>query len=155
MKVKNICSSVGLLLLVSGVPQAMAVDSVQADVSFRMTMPSGGEMNLMSDDPLVQEIIRRQHDHQRAAPQAANAEVSVRHAGREKKWARANDGDDKPEIIKLDVPENLPEVVNRNKSFVFRDITDRSNNQTSQQLNSAKRINQIEMLRRSVTTHQD
>jgi len=151
MKSKHLYSAAGLLLLMNCAPQAIAADTVQSAASFRMTMPTTGEMNMMSDDPLVQEMIRRQHAYQQAQQ---NRHDNV-HRGRDKKAKKSGNDSAEPEIIKLEVPENLPEVVNRSKSFIFTDITDRSDNQVSQQLDSAKRINQIEMLRRSAITQQD
>ena len=132
--------------------QAADDNTVQADVSMQMAVPASRAMNIKSDDPLLQEILRYQQN-------AANRPRRSQSAQQGSRSATSNGGQSgaksKTEIIELEIPDNLPPVVNRTKSFVFTDITDRSNTQPSTQLDLDKRMNQIEILRQQALSQQD
>lgn len=104
--------------------------------------------NVLATDPLVTRAIARLR--QTPAPAVVSAaptpglNASQVHARASSASAAA-----KTEIIKLEIPAELPPVVNRTKSFVFRDVTPRDGSKSSVTDDLQKRQQQIELLRRT------
>ena len=102
----------------------------QAEVQMKITVPSLSRVvtpiTLPSDSKFVKEHLLK---HKLRQPVRSRTQASHRSANaiNERVKKRVSNSSDKksnePVLIQLEVPEQLQEVVNTGKSFVFQDIT--------------------------------
>jgi len=135
----------GLLLNAYVLPvNAADIDQkVSAAATVNKTKSYSGPINILTNDPLVNEILnkQKQFELQKKTQAAINANTVVG-SSESRKQAKT-----RTETITLELPEQQPVVVNRTKQFVIKDLTDRNTSLASPATNLSQRMNQIERLR--------
>lgn len=112
-----------------------------------------GPMTVMSGSKIVKDILRKHHkvkQGENSSKVTINSMTSSANTGvrdvQKKKVVKKKKASE-PIVIKLEVPKDLPPVVNKTKQFVFSDVTLRGEKVVGQQANLAKRTKNIETLR--------
>lgn len=105
-------------------------------------------INILADDPLVRQILSR---HQQQSTGNGNAVITRPTAASQSRTVPTTAAST-TEVIKLEIPEDQPPVVNRSKSFVFRNITQADSSQASTTDSLQQRQQQIERLRRAAAS---
>ncbi len=120
-----------------------------ADTEFTLRIPAG-RIVLRASNPSVQQIMKR-HDAANAGG-ARPASQPPQKPTASRFNSSASGVSTQPansELIKLEVPDDQPEVVNRSKSFVFKNITRQNRGPIDSTRGLRQRQQQIELLRRA------